>query len=304
MSVIIDAAPHDLARASGRLASDAEALDRVHRTLGPVEVVDAHDGSRKTSRVLHVVTRGEEHAIVKWHRDAAVYRREAEGLQQAAAALGGDAPRIVTTDEGLRLIVVSRLLGNPVAGTPAEHDPMTHYRAGELLRRLHDSVPSPVHTRFGPLIVSEFERWAARADDLWGERGEAERHRLRTLVADALDLPALPHVPAHRQFHPAHWIADPGEHVRVIDFSDSQFEPWSVDLLWLAGGPWRDAPVLGNAFFEGYGRRLDQTDLIVLTAATAVRGLELLVRGEARGHAAEKHAGRAMLDRLLGATLF
>ncbi|MCA1943242.1 MAG: hypothetical protein LDL15_06500, partial [Yonghaparkia sp.] len=78
-AVSVDARP--------RLASDAEVLDRVHRTLGPVDVVAEHTGAHRLSRVLHVVTRGGEQAVVKWHRDAGPHRRESEALAQYAAAL-------------------------------------------------------------------------------------------------------------------------------------------------------------------------------------------------------------------------
>ena len=83
-----------------------------------------------------------------------------------------------------------------------------------------------------------------------------------------------------------------------------QFEPRITDLLWLEYGPWRDEPWLRAAFLHGYGRIPTERDDLALRAIAATRGLELLVRGHARGHASERALGRGMLDRLLGATLF
>lgn len=311
MSITVDARSSD---ARARIASDAEVLDRVHRTLGPVDVVGEHWGTDRLSRVLHVVTRGGEQAVVKWHRDALPHRRESEALQQYAVALGGDAPRIVLSDPGLRLLTLSRLLGESAAGTPHERDPDIHMRAGDLVRRLHDAEPARRHDGFGRMIAAEFERWSRAADELWGdgldgrderaERLAAERHLLRQHVAAALDLGEFDHVPAHRRLTPRHWIIDPGGHVRFIDFAHLEFEPRVVDLLWLEYGPWRDEPWLRAAFLHGYGRTPTERDDLVLRAVAATRGLELLVRGDARGHAAERALGRSMLDRLLGATLF
>ena len=311
MSITVDARSPDT---RPRLASDAEVLDRVHRTLGPVDVVAEHWGSHRLSRVLHIVTRGGEQAVVKWHRDAGPHLRESDALQHYAVALGGDAPRIVLSDSRLRLVTLSRLLGEPAAGTAHEHDPDIHMRVGDLVRRLHDAEPPRKHTRFGTHIAAEFERWSHAADELWGkgldgrdERAERlahERHLARQHVAAALDLGELDHVPAHRRVTPRHWIIDPGGHVRFIDFAGLEFEPRIVDLLWLEYGPWRDEPWLRAAFLHGYGRTPTERDELVLRAVAATRGLELLVRGESRGHAAERALGRSMLDRLLGATLF
>ena len=136
MSITVDALTPELGRSSTRLASDAEVLDRVHRTLGPVDVVAEHDGALKASRVLQVVTRGEERAVVKWHRDALPHRREDTALHHHTPALSGDAPRLVLSDPALRLVVVSHVLGEQAAGTELEHDETVHARAGELLRRV------------------------------------------------------------------------------------------------------------------------------------------------------------------------
>ena len=306
MSITVDAPT--------RLASDAEVLDRVHRTLGPVDVVVEHWGAHRASRVLHVVTRGDEQVVVKWHRDAAPHHREATALQQYAAALGGDAPRIVLSDPALRLLVLSRLLGEAAAGTAHERDGDIHQRAGDLLRRLHDAEPRRRHALFGPAIAAEFERWSVAAERLWGdgtdpadERGQRlalERSRARECIVAAMDLGELDHVPVHGRFEPRHWVIDPGGRVRLIDFSAVQFEPRITDLLWLEYGPWRDEPWLRAAFLHGYGRIPTERDELALRAIAATRGLELLVRGEARGFAAERALGRGMLDRLLGVTLF
>ncbi len=311
MSITIDALTSD---ARTRIASDAEVLDRVHRTLGPVEVVAEHWGAHRESRVLQVVTRGGEQAVVKWHRDAAAYYRESDALQLYALALGGDAPRVVLSDPGLRVLALSRLLGEPAVGTPRERDADIHQRAGDLLRRLHDAEPPRRHGLFGPSIAAEFERWSIAAEQLWGDgsdpadaRGQRladERMRARECIVAAMDLGEFDHVPVHGRFEPRHWIIDPGGRVRLIDLSALRFEPRVTDLLWLEYGPWRDEPWLRAAFLHGYGRIPTDRDQLALRAIAAARGLELLVRGEARGHTAERALGRGMLDRLLGVTLF
>lgn len=153
------------------LASDAEALDRVNRVLGPVDVVTDRSWPHGEARVLEVRTRGDEYAIAKWHRTNRNFHRELTAYQLYVPALGGDAPRLVASDERLQLLVVSRLPGGLVEGTDAEHDPAVHHRAGEVLRRLHESTPAVVNDHFGDTLVGKFAYWADRAD---GAVSEAE----------------------------------------------------------------------------------------------------------------------------------
>ena len=287
--------------AVAELASDAEALDRVNRVLGPVEVVVDRSWPHGEARVLEVRTRGDEHAIVKWHRGGRNYHRELEAYQRYVPALGGDAPRLVASDDRLQLLIVSRVPGEVVDGTEAAHDPAVHRRAGEVLRRLHDSTPAVVNDHFGDTLMAKFAYWADRVGDAVTE---AELDIAERIAAGSLDLGPLPLVPAHRDNSTRNWMLGPDEHVRLIDFAAVEFEPWAVDLFRLEQREWLDAPLLREVFLDGYGRRPDARDEAVLHCFHAVQAVATIAWALEHDDAAFAAQGREMLDRLLGETLY
>lgn len=283
------------------LASDAEALDRVHRVLGPVDVVADLSWPHGEARVVEVRTRGDEHAIVKWHRGGRNYRRELEAYQLYVPALGGDAPRLVSSDDHLLLLILSRVPGEVVEGTDAAHDPIIHVRAGEVLRRLHDSTPAIVNDHFGDAAMSKFAYWADRVGDAVTD---AELDIARRIAATSLEFGPMPLVPAHRDNSTRNWMLGPDGHVRLIDFGAVEFEPWAVDLFRLEQREWLDAPLLRESFLDGYGRRPDERDAAVLHAFHAVQAIATIAWALEHDDLAFAGQGREMLDRLLGETLY
>ena len=130
------------------LASDAEVLDRVHRVLGPVDVADDQSLRPAMGKVLRIVTRSGDSSFVKWYRDQTDYQREWDALTHYTPALGSDAPRLIDNDEALKMLLISELHGEPAVGTANEWDPLVHYKAGALIRRLHDSSQQVVTAQF------------------------------------------------------------------------------------------------------------------------------------------------------------
>lgn len=283
------------------LASDAEVLDRVNRVLGPVDVVADRSWPHGEARVLEVRTRGDERVIVKWHRGARDYHRELAAYQQYVPALGGDAPRLVASDDRLQLLIVSRVAGTIVEGTDAEHDPAVYARAGEVLRTLHESTPAVTTDHFGDTLMAKFFYWAERAGSFLSD---VELDTARRIARTSLELGLLPHVPAHRDNSTRNWMLGPDGRVRLIDFAAMGFEPWAVDLFRLEQREWLDAPLLREAFLDGYGRRPDERDRAVLHAFHAVSAVSTIVWALDHGDAAFAAHGREMLDRLLGETLY
>ena len=283
------------------IASDAEALDHVHRVLGPVDVVADRSWAHGEARVLEVRTRGDEHAIAKWHRGGRNYHRELSAYQLYVPALGGDAPRLVASDDRLQLLILSRVPGALVEGSDAEHDPVVHVRAGEVLRRLHDSTPAIVNDHFGDAVMSKFAYWADRIGDA---ASEAELDIARRIAATSLELGPLPMVPAHRDNSSRNWMLGPDGHVRLIDFAAVEFEPWAVDLFRLQQREWLDAPLLRESFLDGYGRRPDERDHAVLHAFHAVSAIATIAWALDHDDLVFAAQGREMLDRLLGETLY
>jgi Ser/Thr protein kinase RdoA (MazF antagonist) len=284
------------------LASDAEVLDRVNRVLGPVEVADDLTASPLVARVLRVNTRSDEFSIVKWYSAVSDYQRELDALTSYTPALGSDAPKLIDHDDVFQMLLLSEVHGEPAIASDAAWDPVIHYRAGVLIRRLHESAPPVSSDQFARQCAARFEDAAAELD------GVIDSHLLseaRLLIARAMDIEAHSLVPTHRDNHPRNWMVDPGGHVRLIDFANAEYDPWIVDVLLLEQDYWRSNPSLKVAFLSGYDRDITAEDEIMLRAHQAVVAVRLVAASKgASASKTEKARARDMFDRLLGVTLF
>lgn len=284
------------------LASDAEVLDRVSRVLGPVDVVDDLSPRPHSGRVVKVITRSGENSIAKWYAETSDYQRELDALTNYTPALGSDAPKLIDHDDVLQMLLLSEVQGEPALTSEAAWDPVIHYRAGVLIRRLHESAPPVSSDQFARQCAARFEDAAAELDGL------IESHLLseaRLLIARAMDIQGHPLVPTHRDNHPRNWMVDPGGHVRLIDFANAEYDPWIVDVLLLEQDYWRSDPSLKVAFLSGYDRTVSPEDEIMLRAHQAAASVSLVAATKgASASKAEKARARDMFDRLLGTTLF
>jgi tRNA A-37 threonylcarbamoyl transferase component Bud32 len=284
------------------LASDAEVLDRVHRVLGPVNVADDQSLRPSVGKVLKVVTRSGDSCFVKWYRDQVDYQREWDALTHYTPALGSDAPRLIDNDESLKMLLISELPGEPAVGTTREWDPLVHYKAGALIRRLHESSQPVVSDQFARQCAARFEEAAPALEGLVTSSLLSEA---RLLIARAMDISAVTLVPAHRDNHPRNWMVDPGGHVRLLDFAMAEYDPWIVDVFLLEQDYWRTDPQLRVAFLSGYDREMTEEDLIMLKAHHAVSAVRSLAStAGSAATKAEKLRARDMFDSLLGMTLF
>lgn len=284
------------------LASEAEVLDKVNRVLGPVDVLSDESVRPHLGRVVRVQTRSGETSFVKWFREQADYQRELDALTHYIPALGNDAPHLISNDDGLRVLLISEVSGDQAAGGELEWDPLVHFKAGALIRRLHESAASVVSDQFARQCAARFEDAASRIE---GSVSSSLVSEARLLIANAMDLNSLSLVPAHRDNHPRNWMVDPGGHVRLIDFGLSEYDPWVVDVFLLEQDYWRTDPSLKVAFLSGYDREMTEDDNVVLRAHHAVSAMVALASSSLPGATkAEKLKARDIFDSLLGMTLF
>ena len=284
------------------LASEAEVLDRVNRVLGPVDVADDVSVSPHQGRVLKVVTRSQESSFVKWYPEASDYQRELDALSHYTPALGSDAPRLIDNDDALHMLLISAVAGSPAAGTSFEWDPLVHYRAGVLIRKLHESAPGVRSDQFARQCAARFEEAASQLGGVVEDQALSEA---RLLIARAMDITEHHLVPTHRDNHPRNWMVDPGGHVRLIDFAHAEYDPWVVDVLLLEQDYWRSDPNLKVAFMSGYDREITADDEVLLRAHHAVMAVRGLVAARKAGATkTQKTAAKDMFDRLVGTTLF
>jgi hypothetical protein len=267
-----------------------------------VDVAEDLSVKPQVARVLRVSTRSEEHSIVKWYAGVADYQRELDALTSYTPALGSDAPKLIDHDDAFHMLLQSEVPGERATALGVDWDPLVHYRAGALIRRLHESSQAVRSDQFGRQCASRFEEAATGLDGL------IESHLLseaRLLIAKAMDLQTTVLVPTHRVNHPKNWMIDPGGHVRLIDFAQSEYDPWIVDVFLLEQDYWRSDPNLRVAFLSGYDTEISADDDVMLRAHHAVMALRALVATQgASVPKAEKMRARDMFDRLLGATLF
>jgi Ser/Thr protein kinase RdoA (MazF antagonist) len=284
------------------LASEAEVLDRVNRVLGPVDVAADLSPRPSRGRVLRVATRSGESSILKWYADNSDYQRELDALTSYTPALGSDAPKLIDQDDVLQMLLISEVPGEPASASAAAWDPIIHYRAGVLIRRLHESAPVVTSDQFARQCAARFESAASELD------GHVDSYLLseaRLLIASAMDITHHALVPTHRDNHPRNWMVDPGGHVRLIDFANAEYDPWVVDVLLLEQDYWRSDPSLKVAFLSGYDREITPEDDVMLRAHHAVVAVRALAATKGSGASKEDKArARDMFDRLLGATLF
>jgi Ser/Thr protein kinase RdoA (MazF antagonist) len=284
------------------LSSEAEVLDRVNRVLGPVGIIDDVSVRPKACRILRLETRSKEQSFVKWYSHASDYQRECDALTFYTPALGTDAPRLIAEDETLQMVLISRVPGEIATATEAHWDALVHYRAGVLIRRLHEASPAVVPDQFVTQSALRFEDAATQLEGIINASLIAEA---RLMIARAMDVKKVSLVPAHRANHPRHWVIDPGGHVRIIDFGMSEYDPWVVDVFLLEQDYWRVDPQLRVAFLEGYDKEITGDDLALLRAHHAVSALQGLVASSLPGSTkAQKLRAQDVLDRLVGHTLF
>ena len=284
------------------IASEAEVLDRVHRVLGPVDVVEDVSLRPLQMRVLRVATRSEEHSFVKWYTEATDFQREYDALTSYTPSLGTDAPKLIAHDDALHMLLISEVPGIPAVQNGAEWDPLVHYKAGVLIRRLHESAPAVRSDQFARTCAARFEEAASEIEDIV-DSGLLQEARL--LIAHAMDRESIALVPTHRDNHPGNWMVDPAGYVRLIDFADSEYDPWIVDVLLLEQQYWRTSPDLRIAFLSGYDTEITSEDEVLLRAHHAVTAVRALASAKKPGASkAEKTHAKDLFDSLVGATLF
>tara|TARA_B100000902_G_scaffold391031_1_gene441008 strand:+ start:177 stop:779 length:603 start_codon:yes stop_codon:yes gene_type:complete len=200
------------------------------------------------------------------------------------------------------MLLITELRGETVAGGEAEWDPVVHYKAGEIVRRMHEASQAVTSDQFAHHCVSSFEMNASKLEAYVSAAAVEEA---RSYVDRVLDLPPVALVPAHRDNHPRNWVIDSGQKVKLHNFATTEYDPWVVDVFPLSQDYWRADSQLKLAFLSGYERQLDDEDLIILKAHHAVMAVSAIASsGSSLGTKLERIKSQDLIDSLLGITLF
>ncbi len=277
------------------------------QVLGGCAVIGDHSWQHRRSRVVRVRDQGGAQWVLKQHQDQDRYHAERDAYQQWVRALGSRAPRLRCHEDGLRILLVSAIPGEPAPWpAPATPEPGSirhatelamHRDAGEALRLLHDAQPPLACPDLGAAKTAELDQLAPQAAGLLTRRelGFARSEAAALTAAGGQDL-----VPCHGDYTPRNWLADGGT-VRVIDFEWARLDAPLADLARLHLGIWHARPDLREAFLDGYGygRHLDDTAAATLRGCAAVMAVWLIVKAHLTGQPSFEDACRAALGRLM-----
>lgn len=281
----IDATVDDLlAWAEEAVGSAVTAADR----SGPVN----------TSLVLELVDAKGDHWFLKHPRDAERFRRELHAYEKTLASFGDRVPRLVGSNDSYRCLLLAAVPGQIVRGTDAASEPDVHRQAGTLLAKLHRSewpTPSP---EMGAKLAKQRAHVLERAKPVLDQAEYRYlRHATNALTRD----PAPKIVPCHRDFYPNNWLIDQDGTVRLIDFGRAAPDLVARDLVLLvAGRDWGKQFELREAFFEGYGRRLDDDEQAQLHGFVTIGAVTKVLRAANRGNQPAMLRAKKALERLKG----
>lgn len=288
--------------ATGDVASAPEVLDWVQKIVGPVDSTDTVGLGRDGAKMARAHLRNGDTVVVKWCQHAGSFHRLVDALTFHAPALGAFAPKLVDASETIRAVIMTDLPGQVVEGTTGAWDPLVHFRVGELMRLLHESGPSMTNTHLATSWVAQLDSAAKRAEPYIDPTALAGARRDAMAL---LDIRVLRLVPAHRSNHPAHWLYHPTRGVGVVGFSQSEYDPWIVDVLALSRDYWGSSPDLERAFYSGYDMEPTDEDRVILRVRSVTDALHHWARvNETRSSSPAKKQAAKRIDHLFGQTLF
>ena len=270
-----------------------EVLHVARRLIGPFEVVaDLSWTDLGLSIVLEVRTPDGRSLIVKSHNDG--YRNDLEvaAYQKWVPAIADRAPALVAHEDGLVLVITK--LG---AGPPADDlAPAVYADAGRVLRRFHACEEAIVDPTWAEQRLANLQTWIDRMPE--GLIDPDDVAFVEREAAVLRELPPPPLVPTHNDFQPRNWRVDADGRVFVFDFEKARHEWWTHDIQRMWWREWLQRPDLRDAFLEGYGRELDETERAGLRANSARGHLVQIVWATAHGDLPFAEEGRVQLARL------
>jgi Ser/Thr protein kinase RdoA (MazF antagonist) len=282
-----------------------------NRVLDPVDVVlDVVAQAMKTSVVVHgnhswahgestvvEVRAGDgEPWIVKQVRDPDAFQQEVRALRRWAPKLGdGMAPRLLAAVADRSVMVMNRLPGEAGAASTAAH----FRQAGRLVRRLHEAEQATADSDYPGRASYNVDRWVSQvpgvvnAMDLDFVRGEIKQME---------SMPAVHNGPIHNDNQPRNWLIDSVGTVRIIDFGKAKRDVQLRDFERMQHEEWQGRPDLREAFFDGYGRALSDSEQRMLSCIGAVAAVTTILWARAHGDESFEQHGWNTLRFLQNAT--
>ena len=262
--------------------------------IGSFEVVaDLSWTDLGISVVLEVRTGDGRALIVKSHNDDFRNDLERAAYERWVPAIADRAPALVAADDEHKVLVLTKLEAGPPAGVLA---PPVYADAGRVLRRFHESGESVIDPGWAAQRLDNLQVWTDRMPA--GLIAEDDLAFVLRESAVLRELPPPTLVPCHGDFQPRNWRVDESGRVFLFDFEKARHDWWIHDLQRMWWREWLDRPDLRDAFVEGYGRALDETELAGLRANSARGHAVQIIWATAHGDLPFANEGRAALARL------
>lgn len=265
----------------------------IESTLGPWVLVADVSWPRSNSRVWQVRL-GEADAFVKISPSAGAFHRERSALVDVLpGAMVATTPSLLGSADNLLALVTSRVDGEVVRTLnptpPADVECAIHARAGMAIRSVHRQIEhfadrdvDRARAVRGSHLLELADR---RLPGCLRVLGAEDLHSIdlaREVLADAAAVCEPGFI--HGDFQPRNWLwsADSRE-IAMIDFEESEIGYSIEDFGWLFATTWGRRYDLKNAFLEGYGRPLTDSEWLFLAAFTVLGSLQHIADGERLG---------------------
>ncbi|TNB70129.1 aminoglycoside phosphotransferase family protein [Arthrobacter sp. BB-1] len=260
--------------------------------LGPFEVVRDHSWPLQDTSVLHVSTPAGGSFIVKASTTSHHIRREVAALRHGLPGLQGKASLLRYASVAAGILVTEFLPGASVEGSAAEHDPETYRQAGDLLARLHR--PAGTSSHYAKKLAHQTQLLIRSA------RGLVDEDTLTLAVQGlaGLRLGPVQLVTTHGDYQPRNWLHDEGQ-IKVIDFGRADHRPWMHDLVRLTSQQFLEQPGLEEAFYSGFGRRIQEFEADTWQLENLNQSLGTVVWAHRIGDSAFERSGVETLERTL-----
>lgn len=265
-------------------------LDWAESVLGsPVTRTDRswpHD----RSLVLQLRDRDGGRWFLKHPRDRGRFNRELYAFETALPAFGDRVPRLAGSNRQLKCLLLSAVAGEPATGSQAT-SPEVYRQAGAFLGGLHASLPPEPAPAMARRLTEWRDKLLARADDSL-EPAQLEFVDRATAALIGVTNPMT--VMCHLDYWHRNWLVDERGTLRVIDFGRADRDLAVRDFGLLAHHRWPAKPSLKDAFFDGYGRRLDEEEEAQLEGLVVLTAVKRVLRARHQGPQALQKARRLL----------
>ena len=236
-------------------------VDFVQGVLGTVTGLQPFPGEHSHSQVIRVQSERSGNAFLKFHRTDKSFRQELGFYRKFAPKLP-QVPRLLGTMEKERALLLSALEGAPCRTMLLADRGHFHHMAGKFLRTLHQLPAEDDDIEVHLALHKRLEAFEQRARPVFGE------DTLSSFVAPLKQLlsapPTLTRVPCHRDFLEHNWLTSGSEDFKVVDFEHFKLDYFLLDLCQMKARAWASEPGLAKAFFQGYGKRLNDWEAQLL----------------------------------------